>query len=58
MPIELVQKGKQLVGISGNDELRESSESGGKLENNIVHAVQVFRDVGYLKFDPTSRHYR
>ena len=52
---ELVQKDKQLVGIGGNDELRESSEFGEKPENNIVHAVQVFRDVGYLRFHLTTR---
>jgi len=52
---ELVQQDKQLIGIGGNNKIRLSSESGGKPENNFVHAVLISHDVGYLKFDQTAR---
>jgi len=35
--------------------IRDSSEFGGKLENNFDQAVQIFHDVGSLMFDPTKR---
>jgi len=47
---ELVQKSKQLACISGNENIGESSDSGGKTENN-----QIFHNVGYLEFDKKTK---
>jgi len=51
----LIQQDKQLVVIGWNAKIRESSEFGRKPENKLVRAVQIFHDVSYLKFDPTTR---